>query len=105
MDRDAPFDAQDYEQRVRNGPCFVCAIRDGVPPYRAEHEVIYEDEDALVFLNRYPTLRGYTLVFLRLHVESVTGDFSDDEYLRLLRLVYFVVEAIRQVVPTERLYI
>ena len=36
-----PFDLVAYNQRVRSGPCFVCALADGVPEYRAAHELIY----------------------------------------------------------------
>lgn len=59
----------------------------------------------IVFLNKYPTLRGYTLVAPREHRERVTGDFTLDEYLALQHLIYRVAEALRRVVPTERVYI
>jgi diadenosine tetraphosphate (Ap4A) HIT family hydrolase len=35
----------------------------------------------------------------------VTGDFTPAEYMRLQEIVYRVGEAIRAVVPTERLYV
>jgi ATP adenylyltransferase len=35
----------------------------------------------------------------------VTGDFSLDEYLDLQKVVYRVAEALRQELPTERVYI
>lgn len=92
-----------YIQRSQHGPCFICEIVAGNPEYR--HHIIYEDDAAIVFLNKYPTLRGYTLVAPREHREHVTGDFSLDEYLALQRLIYRVAEAVRQVVPTERVYI
>ena len=100
-----PFDSAAYERRTREGPCFVCAIANHEPGYRAAHEMIYEDADVLVFLNRYPTLRGYTLVCPRRHVERVIGELSEDEYLELQRWVYRVGRALQQVVPTERLYV
>ena len=83
----------------------MCAIADGDPEYRIDHEFIYEDADVLVFLNRYPSLRGYTLVCPRRHVERVVDDLSDTEYLQLQHWVYRVGRAVEQVVPTERLYI
>ena len=49
-------------------------------------------------------LYGYTLVAPREHREQATGDFTRDEYLALQGLIYEVGEALRQVVPTERLY-
>ena len=66
---------------------------------------MYEDERAVAFLNRYPSLYGYALVAPKDHREQVTGDFSLDEYLHLQAVVHRVAEAIRQVVPTERLYV
>jgi diadenosine tetraphosphate (Ap4A) HIT family hydrolase len=45
------------------------------------------------------------LVAPKEHREQVTSDFSLDEYLNLQAMVHRVSEAIRRVVPTERLYI
>jgi len=81
----------------------VCAVVARDPEY--PHEVVYEDERAIAFLNRYPTLRGYALVAPREHREEVTGDFALEEYLELQRVVWRVGEALRRVVPTERLYV
>ena len=36
---------------------------------------------------------------------EVTGDFGEDEYVSLQRVVHRVGEAIRAVVPCERLYV
>jgi diadenosine tetraphosphate (Ap4A) HIT family hydrolase len=98
-----PFDLREYVKRTRAGPCFVCEIVAGNPDYR--HHVIYEDDEAIVFLNKYPTLYGYVLVAPKAHREQVTGDFSPEEYLSLQSLIYRVAEALRQTVPTERLYL
>ncbi len=59
----------------------------------------------MAFLNKYPAVYGHSLVAPREHRERVTADFSPEEYLALQRIVYEVGEALRQVVPTERLYI
>src|SRR5947209_6273879 len=96
-----PFDSADYERRTREGPCFICAIAAGESDYRGATTIIHEDADVLVFLNRYPTLRGYTLVCPRRHVEHVVGDTTAREYLQLQRWVYRVGQAVQQVVPTE----
>ncbi|MGH2537366.1 MAG: HIT family protein [Candidatus Promineifilaceae bacterium] len=92
-----------YIQGSQSGPCFICAML--AVGADNPHHIIYADEAAVVFLNKYPTLYGYTLVAPRLHREQVSGDFSPEEYLHLQRLIYRVAEAIRQTVPTERLYI
>jgi len=101
MSEKQPFDLGAYEKRSKEGPCFLCELVAGTNP----HHLIYEDHTAVVFLNKYPVLYGYTLVAPREHREQATGDFPLEEYLQLQRLIYLVAEAIRQVVPTERLYI
>jgi diadenosine tetraphosphate (Ap4A) HIT family hydrolase len=100
-----PFDLDAYVRRSRQGPCFVCSVAAGDPEYRSAHEFIYEDADVLVFLSRYPTLAGYTLVCPRRHVERVIGDLSEREYLQLQWWVYRVGQAVQRVVATERLYV
>jgi diadenosine tetraphosphate (Ap4A) HIT family hydrolase len=94
-------DVEAYHRRVREGPCFICEIVAGQRP----HHMVYEDEVAIAFLNRYPTLRGYALVAPKEHRTAVTADFDEHEYLELQRVVYRVGEAIRTAVPTERLYV
>jgi diadenosine tetraphosphate (Ap4A) HIT family hydrolase len=102
---DQSFDVDAYERRSREGPCFVCLIADGDASQRADNEVIFEDDEVLVFLDCYPTVEGYVLVCPRRHVEQVTGDFSEDEYVALQRWVRRVGEALGRTVPTERLYV
>jgi ATP adenylyltransferase len=83
--------------------CFVCELLAGNPEFA--HHVVYEDETAVAFLNRYPSLYGHTLVAPKRHLEEVTGDFAAEEYLALQAVVHRVGEALRAVVPTERLYV
>jgi ATP adenylyltransferase len=99
-----PLDIEGYVRRSQSGPCFICEIAAHEPRYY-DHHMIYEDDAALVFLNKYPTLYGYTLVAPRAHREQATGDFTPEEYLALQSLIFRVAEAIRQEVPTERVYI
>ena len=103
MSQRQPFDIEAYVHRSQDGPCFVCEMVAGNPECR--HHIIYEDDVAIVFLNKYPTLDGYTLIAPREHREHVTHDFTLDEYLVLQRLIYRVAEAVRRVVSTERVYI
>jgi diadenosine tetraphosphate (Ap4A) HIT family hydrolase len=92
---------EDYHRRTREGPCFVCELLAGRNP----HHVVFEDEVAIAFLNRFPVLLGHTLVAPKEHREHVTGDFDADEYVDLQRVVYRVGEALRAAVPCERLYV
>jgi ATP adenylyltransferase len=94
-------DVEAYHRRAQQGPCFVCEIVAGSLP----HHVVYEDETAIAFLNRFPTLLGYTIVAPKEHREAVTGDFGEDEYAAFQRVVHRVSEAVRREVPTERLYL
>ena len=101
-ERDA-FDLDAYVERATQGPCFVCRLVAGDPDYR--HHIVYEDDFAIAFLNKWPTLAGYTLVCPKAHREQVTGDFTEAEYLRLQALVRRVGEAVRRVTQPERVYI
>jgi ATP adenylyltransferase len=96
------FDLDAYIGEIQSRPCFICEMIAG--RLNGNH-IIYQDNLAITFLNKYPTLYGYTLVAPIAHTEHVTGDFTLDEYLTLQRRVYQVAEAVRQSVPTERVYL
>jgi diadenosine tetraphosphate (Ap4A) HIT family hydrolase len=97
-----PFDMPSYLQQIQSKPCFVCAILEGRD---TTHHVIYRDEVGIAFLSKFPTLYGYILVASTQHREHVTGDFTIEEYVALQQVIYKVGEAVRQEVPTERLYV
>jgi diadenosine tetraphosphate (Ap4A) HIT family hydrolase len=103
MTERAPFDLEAYVERTRRGPCFICRLVAGDPAYA--HHVVYEDDWAIAFLNKYPVLRGYTLVCPKAHRQQVTGDFTEAEYLRLQALVRRVAEAVREVTDAARVYL
>lgn len=92
-----------YAASRKNAPCFVCAIIAGDPGH--DHEIFYDDGDTFAFLNRYPTLLGYSLVCLKRHVEDLCEDLSPDEYLATQAVVHKVARALKRVVPTERVYV
>jgi diadenosine tetraphosphate (Ap4A) HIT family hydrolase len=98
-----PFDEQRYVERCQNGPCFICEILAGNPAYG--HHLVYEDETAVAFLNKYPSLVGYTLVAPRRHLEQVTGDFCLSEYLAFQQVLYRVAEAVWLETAAERVYL
>ncbi len=102
-ERYAP-DLAAYHERARAGPCFVCGIVARDSGFSGHH-MIYEDDHAIAFLNRWPTQRGYTLVAPKEHREQATADFTADEYLVLQRVVYRVAEAVRGEVGAERMYV
>ena len=103
MTQRQPFDLQAYLHDIQTKPCFICEMIAGNPAYA--HEIVYKDDIAIAFLNRYPPLYGYVLVAPRDHREQVTGDFTPEEYLALQWVIYRAAEAVRRVVKPERVYI
>jgi diadenosine tetraphosphate (Ap4A) HIT family hydrolase len=69
------------------------------------HEIVYRDEFAIAFLNRFPTVLGYTLVAPIQHRVAVIDDFTVAEYCRLQEVIHRVGQALEQAVATERLYV
>jgi diadenosine tetraphosphate (Ap4A) HIT family hydrolase len=100
--RIADFDFAAYSRRVHGGPCFVCAFLAGHPDYN--HHMVYEDDDTVAFLNRYPTLLGYCLVAPKRHVEDWLEDLSEQQFLDFQRTVRTVARAVAATLPTERMY-
>src|SRR5260221_4831458 len=92
-----------YIARATSGRCFVCEFLKGDPSY--EHVEVFRSSGAVVFLNKLPTLNGYVLVAPLRHVEQVTGDMTEREYIELQRLIYCVSEALRTELQPERIYI
>lgn len=97
-----PFDLDSYIQTIQNSRCFICEMVTG--NLNGNHLILQNDE-VVIFLNKYPVLYGYALVAPVRHREQVTGDFTLDEYLALQRMVYQTAEAIRRTVRPERVYI
>lgn len=97
------LDLEEYAQRSQKGPCFICRIIDGSHEFL--HGEIYRDDFAIAFLNRFPTLLGYSLVAPVEHRTHVVGDFTPEEYALLQGLVHRVGIAVTATVPTERLYV
>ena len=101
-ERRVPWDVEAYVARARSA-CFVCELLAGAAGY--EHHVIHRDDVSVVFLAKYPSLRGHVLVAPVDHREHVVGDFSADEYVALQRIVHLAGAALTAVVETERLYV
>ena len=97
-----PFDLERYVSRVREGPCFICALVAGDPDHA--HHMVYSDDAAIAFLSRYPTLPGYCLVAPKRHIEHWAQELDEVQYLRLQAVVHRVGRAVAASVPTERLY-
>jgi len=97
-----PFDLDSYIERIQSSPCFICEMIAG--RLNGNH-IIKQDDEVIIFLNKYPVLYGYALVAPIKHKEQVTGDFTLTEYLALQRVIYQTAEAVRKSVKAERVYI
>jgi diadenosine tetraphosphate (Ap4A) HIT family hydrolase len=100
-DQRVEFDVDAYVARVQTGPCFICGIVSENPE---SHEVLWRDTRHIAFLSRYPTLPGYLLVSPREHLTDVVG-LPLPEYLALQETVYRIANAVRRILPTERVYL
>jgi diadenosine tetraphosphate (Ap4A) HIT family hydrolase len=100
--RTRPFPRDEYLQRVLNGPCFVCAILAGDPAY--PHDDVYEDDETIAFLVRYPTLLGHLVVAPKPHIESWVEEMTGDEFARFQRTVHRIASGVARTLPTERMY-
>ena len=98
-----PMDLDTYSANAQRPGCFVCAFLAGDPEYR--HEVVFEDEDHVAFLDRWPTLPGKLLVCPRRHLEHVVRDFTEAAYLRMMLVVRRVALAAEDVLGAERTYL
>ncbi|MFI0975532.1 HIT family protein [Streptomyces sp. NPDC021093] len=98
-----PHDLAAYEAGVRAGPCFVCAFVAGAPG--AAHVTVYEDDQHIAFLDRYPTVPGKVLVAPKAHIEHAVRDLDEPAYLRLMAVVRKVALAVEAVLRPERTYL
>ena len=103
MNERTPFDVAAYVAGTRSRPCFICELVRGNPDYF--HHIVFEDDETIVFLNKFPTLRGYTLVCPKRHKEDLVDDLTREEYLRLQSLVHRVARALKRTLPVERVYV
>ena len=56
------FDVAGYVESIRTGPCFICGLVSG--DLKFAHHIVFEDDFAIAFLNKFPPLAGYVLVCL-----------------------------------------
>lgn len=97
------FDLGAYAAHTQSGPCFVCEFVAGNPDF--VHHLIDEDDQAVIFLSKYPTQKGYALVCPKAHYEDLAEDLTSDEYLGLQVRVHRLARALKQVFDAERIYV
>ena len=103
MDQRRPFDLDAEILRATTGPCFICELVRGNPEYA--HHIVAEDDEAIIFLSKYPTLRGYCLVSPKAHVEDLAEGLSLRAYLALQERVHRLARALKRTFDAERIYV
>ncbi|MER8100865.1 HIT family protein [Kitasatospora sp. NPDC094016] len=98
-----PMDLDTYSEHAQNGPCFICCLVEGDPAYA--HEIVYETEQHLAFLDKWPVLPGKLLVVPKQHIEHVVTDLTEDDYLAMMRTLRLVALAAEDVLGGERTYL
>ena len=69
--------------------CIFCDVMDGkLPSY-----MIYDDDDCLAILDRYPIDNGHSLIITKQHYEKIT-DMSIDDVSKLFSKVPKIINAI-----------
>ncbi len=103
LDQRQPFDVDAYVDRMTSGPCFICELVRGNPDFA--HHIVHEDDDSIIFLSKYPTLRGYCLVSPKSHLEDLAEDLSAAQYVSLQAKVHRLSRALKRVFAAERIYV
>ncbi len=103
MDERQPFDLAGYTRDIATRPCFICELVGGNPAYH--HHVIHEDDETIIFLSKYPTLRGYALVCPKEHREDLAEDLPREDYLKLQAKVHRLARALKRELDADRIYV
>ncbi|MGR9132554.1 HIT family protein (plasmid) [Rhizobium leguminosarum] len=103
MNERRPFDLRAYVHDIGTRPCFICGLVRNDPDFF--HHRVFEDDETIIFLSKYPTLPGYCLVCPREHREDLARDMSTDEYRRLQENVHILSRALKSVFDAERIYV
>lgn len=98
-----PFDLKTYVRGIETRPCFICGLVGKDPSFF--HHRVFEDDETIIFLSKYPTLPGYCLVCPKEHREDLAQDLSIAEYLRLQEKVYVLSRALKKTFDAERIYV
>lgn len=105
--RRIPFSKKDANRYIKERgeePCFICQIVAN-EPIRLRHQILFEDDQLIVFLSSMPTQLGQTLVCPKRHVEQVTEELSEVEYIHIQSIVQRFAKAISKVFKPERIYV
>lgn len=79
--------------------CVFCGI---VKENKPHHQIWYEDEYHIAFLNIMPCQKGHTLVIPKKHTDNIV-DLSEDEYADLFRASYKTSKKLKAFFKSKRI--
>ena len=69
--------------------CIFCEILDG----KRDGHIVYDDEDHIAFLDKYPIDDGHTLIIPKKHYEQIT-DMNSEDVGKIFSLVPKIAKAV-----------
>jgi histidine triad (HIT) family protein len=78
--------------------CIFCQIIQTTIPA----EIVWEDQNTLAFLDRFPKAAGHILIVPKKHYRYVF-DLSEEEYLKLMKIVNLLAGKLKLATGAERI--
>ena len=85
---------------IEGKPCFICEY--SKDSSKISYTLIYEDNNFIAFLDKYPTSKGYTLVSPKKHIQDIT-QLTPEEYLKMQKIIHNVSNAIKKAFSPNRI--
>ncbi len=86
------------------GQCPTCYDLETGALFRNEEGLLYEDEQFKVVLERYPRMRGHTIIIYKPHREDIF-ELRDDESSDVMRMCLRVIHALKTGLGAEKVYL
>jgi diadenosine tetraphosphate (Ap4A) HIT family hydrolase len=85
-----------YKKKILKDNCFIC--KNLIP----REEIIYEDDNSIIFLDKNPPTLGYVLIALKNHYEDIT-EVPSSEFLEMQKILHKISLAIKKAFNPKRI--
>jgi diadenosine tetraphosphate (Ap4A) HIT family hydrolase len=89
---------------AERGQCPTCYDLETGDLFSSDDRRLFEDERFLVILERYPRMRGHTIVVYKPHREDVS-ELSDDESGSVMTMCIRTIKALKRALGAEKVYL
>lgn len=89
---------------ARAGQCPTCYDLENGDLFSSDDRRLFEDERFLVILERYPRMRGHTIVVYKPHREDIS-ELSEDESALVMTMCIRTVQALKHALGAEKVYV